>query len=349
VKRRAAQPASVKTTYPFVQPKPLVDAELAQAMLNSYLGREGDPAHYPSPPDRIAVDCNGDPELPKPNRASLWFDHEGVPALTDPRVDGAYFDSVGWSAFDTAENVRKEQWATADYPLVASYRENGPVQLGVFAHLELYQAIADAMHQRGKLTLANSFPYSHLFVAQLLDVLGAGEAGDLTTFHEPTKLSFCRALAYHKPVSHMNYAYFSKDVALADKERAIQRNLEYGVWPGSGNGGSGGQLELVRPLYAHYMPLFTKLGQAGWEPITEARTDLDFLLVERFGTPGAGPVYLTVHNPTGHPASTTLTLGMRLAGAAEAVRDEVTGKTYPRAGGKLRLDLGPWQTMMLAL
>ena len=350
-KRRAAQGPEVTTTYPFVQPKPWSDAETAQALLNSYLGSEGQPGFYPSPPDRAAVNCNGDPELPQPNRASLWFDYEGKPALEDPRVDGAYLDSVGWHAFDVEENSRREQWATADYPLVPSFRSNGPTQLAVFAHLELYQAISDAMHERGKIVIANSFPYSHLFVAQLLDMLGAGEAGNLETFHEAPKLSFCRALSYHKPVSHMNYAYFDPQVPLADKERALQRDLVYCVWPGSGNVYASARLDSLRPLYARYMPIFRKLAAAGWEPITYAHADAAHVVVERYGTPGDGPVYLAVHNPTGRATATTLTLTGPLADRpATAVRDEVAGAEIARADGKtLRLELRPWQTLVLGV
>ncbi|MCX7599762.1 MAG: hypothetical protein N2512_12975, partial [Armatimonadetes bacterium] len=165
---RALQPATVTTDYPFwSQPKRLPDAEIAQALLNSYIGREGEMTSYwPAPPDRVSVNCNGDPELAKPNRASLWFDYEGIPALNDPRVDGAYIDSVGYTggSFGEAENFRREHWATADLPLVPSFQAEAPCQLAGFAHYELYKAICDAMHSRAKTTLANTFPYAHAFV-----------------------------------------------------------------------------------------------------------------------------------------------------------------------------------------
>lgn len=353
LRQRASQPASVLSDYPFyTQPMPVPDAELAQAALQSFIGRENQPTSYWSaPPDRIALNCNSDPELPRPNRASLWFDYEGVPALTDPRVDGAYIDSVGWSAFDAAENFRREHWATADIPLVPSFHRGGVAQLAGFAHIELYQAIAEAMHARGKLTLANTFPYTHLFTAHLFDVLGAGEGADLEAFHDPARLSFCRALAYHKPVSHMNYAYFHPDTPPEARERGLQRNLLYGVWPGSGNVGDPAQIEPLRTLYRRYMPLFRALTSVGWEPITEASAQPEQILVERFGQLDQGPLYLVVHNPTAQPSRATVRLQGALAKAAwpATIRDEVTGEELRLTRGTLAVSLKPWQTAMVAL
>ncbi len=353
LRQRAGQPASVPSDYPFyTQPKPVPDAELAQAALQSFVGRDGQPTSYWSaPPDRIALNCNSDPELPEPNRASLWFDYEGVPALTDPRVDGAYIDSVGWSAFDAAENFRREHWATADIPLVPSFHDGGVAQLAGFAHLELYQAIAEAMHSRGKLTLANTFPYTHLFTAHLFDVLGAGEGADIEAFHDAARLSFCRALAYHKPVSHMNYAYFHPDTPPEARERGLQRNLLYGVWPGSGNVGDPAQIEPLRPLYRRYMPLFRALATAGWEPIPEASAQPEHVLVERFGQLEQGPLYLVVHNPSAESAAATVRLQGALAKGSwpAALRDEVTGEELRLARGTLTVSLKPWQTVMVAL
>lgn len=351
---RALQPPTVTTDYPFwSQPKPLPDAEIAQALLNSYIGRNGEPTSYwPAPPDRVTVNCNGDPELRRPNRASLWFDYEGVPALSDPRVDGAYLDSVGFSGFDAAENFRRDHWATADLPLVASFQAEAPCQLAGFAHYELYKAISDAMHSRGKLVLANTFPYAHLFVAHLLDVLGAGEAADLESFHRADKLSFCRALAYRKPVSHMNYAYLKKDVALEEKERAIQRNLIYCVWPGTGDGGDPTCFEPIRPLLRKYVPIFRALAEAGWEPIPLARAKPPQILVERYGSPTQGKIYLAIHNPSYKPTTATVTLGGLLAkalGRSRTILDIVTGARLPVEKEQVQVTLRPWQTMVLEI
>ncbi|MCD6351053.1 MAG: hypothetical protein J7M26_02940 [Armatimonadetes bacterium] len=352
VQQRAAQPLSELSKYPFwTQPQGVPDAEIAQALLHSYMGKPGAPSLFAKPPDRVAVNCNGDPELDKPSRASLWFDYEGKPALTDKRVDGAYLDSLGWNAFDAVENERTEQWATADLPLVPSFRTGKPVQLGGFAHYELYRAIADAVHERGKLVLANTFPYAQAFSAHLLDVLGAGEAADLQVFHDPEKLGFCRVMAYHKPVSHMNYAYLKPDVPLAEKEIAMQRTLVYAVWPGTGDGGKLGPLEAVRPLYKKYMPIFGKLTAAGWEPITCAQVNPEQLIVERYGALDAATIYLVVHNPTEKVASARLMLGQEipLSWKVKQLQDLVSGEKYVLQGRRVAFGLGPYQTMVLAV
>jgi hypothetical protein len=349
--KRAADMGAL-TDYPFVQPKRLPDAELAKAALNSYVGREGEPtSFYNSPPDRVGLNCCSDPELPKPSRASLWFDYEGIPALTDRRVGGAYIDSVGWSSFDAAEDFRAQHWATAGLPLIPSFQTEAPAELAGFSHYELYAAIGDAMHSRGKLTLANTFPYCHGFYAHLFDVLGAGEAGDLQSFHDPDHLSFCRALSYHKPVSHMNYAYTKLSIPLADKERAIQRNLIYAVWPGTGNGGDVAQLEAIRPLYSKYVPILRALTQAGWEPITCAHVRPETVLVERYGKPGSDAVYLAVHNPGAEAVDARVTIedGLPVAAGARDVVDIVTKERYRLQGRTVSVRLQAFQTMALAI
>jgi hypothetical protein len=223
--------------------------------------------------------------------------------------------------------------------------------LAGFSHYELYQAIAGAMHSRGKLTLANTFPHGHLFVAHLLDVLGAGEGGDLEAFHDPARLGFCRALAYHKPVSHMNYAYFRPYLPLDQKERALQRTLLYCVWPGSGNVAEPEQIEPLRPLFRKYMPLFRQLAAAGWEPITEARATPAHVVAERYGSPEQGLVYLVVHNPSNDPAQATV----RLAGALTATKwqpeatDAISGEVYRLTKQGFSARLKPWQTVMVGL
>ena len=349
-KQRAEQPLTVTTKYPFVQPKPYPDAELAKALLHSYLGREGEPSVAPAPPDLVAVNCSGDPELPKPNRASLWFDYEGVPALSDPRVDGAYLDSVGWGGFDQAESFRRDQWVTADIPLIPSFSASGPAQLAQFSHQELYGAVAKAMHERGKLVIANTFPYNQLFTAHLLDIMGAGENDKFELFHDAGKLSFCRALAYRKPVSHMNYGYFNPSIPVAQKEQAIQRALVYDIWPGSGNVADPAQIEPIRPLYRKYIPLFGALAAAGWEPTTEASVQPAYLVCERYGAPGRSEMYLAVHNPSTQPAQARVMIGKALAVKDGTwVRDSVSGERYRVAAGAVDVSLAAWQTAILAL
>jgi hypothetical protein len=353
VQERAARPLSELTDYPFwTQPHKVPDATIAQALLHSYLAaRPGELSVWPAPPDRVAVNCNEDPELPRPSRASLWFDYEGVPALTDPRVDGAYLDSVGWGAFDVAENSRPDHWATADLPLVPSFRAEGPVQLAAFAHYELYQAIAAAMHRRGKLILANTFPWAATFCAHLLDVLGAGEAADLEAFHDLTRLSFHRVLAFRKPVSHMNYAYLKPEVSLQAKERALQRTLLYAVWPGTGDGGKLEAIEALRPLLAKYLPLFRTLTAAGWQPITLAHAQPESVLVERYGSPCQGVVYFAVHNPTFAAVEARVLIGstLRLAGHVRHLKDLVSGSKVPVRRQQVGFALAPFQTRVLAV
>jgi hypothetical protein len=149
----------------------------------------------------------------------------------------------------------------------------------------------------------------------------------------------------------MNYAYTKLSIPLADKERAIQRNLIYAVWPGTGNGGDVAQLEAIRPLYSKYVPILRALTQAGWEPITCAHVRPETVLVERYGKPGSDAVYLAVHNPGAEAVDARVTIedGLPVAAGARDVVDIVTKERYRLQGRTVSVRLQAFQTMALAI
>ena len=72
----------------------------------------------------------------------------------------------------------------------------------------------------------------------------------------------------------------------------MKRCLAYGMFPGffSHNASEGHYFtrpELYdrdRPLFKQYVPLCKRVAEAGWEPITRARSDDEHVYVERFGS-----------------------------------------------------------------
>ena len=74
-------------------------------------------------------------------------------------------------------------------------------------------------------------------------------------------------------------------------EKYMKRSLAYGMFPGffSHNAAEGHYFtrpelyERDRPLFQKYVPLCKRVAEAGWEPITAARSSDARVYVERFG------------------------------------------------------------------
>ncbi len=128
----------------------------------------------------------------------------------------------------------------------------------------------------------------------------------------------------------------------------MQRTLIYAVWPGSGNGATVEQMEKSRALYRKYMPIFRALAEAGWEPVTLARAEPSLVIVERYGRPQDGAVYLAVHNPgrTAVDARVAMEPQIRPARGA-ALADMVSGAKLRARRDALALRLDPMQTVVV--
>ena len=124
------------------------------------------------------------------------------------------------------------------------------------------------------------------------------------------ELLYRRALCKGKPycfLMNTDFEQFSHELV----EKYMKRCLAYGMFPGffSHNASQGHYFtrpELYdrdRPLFKKYVPLCKLVAEAGWEPITRARSSDENVYVERFGDR-----YLTVFNDSTQPQETTITV-----------------------------------------
>ncbi len=243
--------------------------------------------------------CNPDPEIEgiggRTNRFSLTWERE-VSQVDAFGLDGMYFDCAFVFAVD---NFRREHFRWSDYPLVFDHQSKQPVLPMVFSIHECAKAIADAMHARGKTTMAN---YSvtdfatELFCAPLVDLLGNEM---LWTWTGDPKLSLQRVLAYRKPVS-MSWQEAKLGWPDGTKERELKQAMLYGTFY---------QLSRLDPeLRERWVPLTRRLHNAGWEPITLASaTGGERLRLERFGRVADGNLHFAVRNDGAQPATVALT------------------------------------------
>ena len=99
--------------------------------------------------------------------------------------------------------------------------------------------------------------------------------------------------------------------------------------------------ERDRPLFRKYVPLCKRVAEAGWEPVTLARSSDERVHVERFGTR-----YLTVFNDSPEKRMATVTYDGK---AAASGRDLVTGRTVDWREGRTALTLGGEDVAVLDL
>ncbi|NQT86524.1 hypothetical protein HQ560_07150 [bacterium] len=215
-------------------------------------------------------------------------------------LDGEYIDSIEGYVTETLDHRRSHLKASAT-PLTFSLDTR---RVGAFKGLIVFEyarAIASDMHARGKLMMANGSPGRFCWLSPLLDVMGTETNWNPNGTWRPMSdadLLHRRVLCGAKPYCFLMNTRFEQ-FPHERVERYMKRCLAYGMFPGffSHNASQGhyfSRPELYdrdRPLFKKYVPLCKRVAEAGWQPITQARSSDAHVYVERFGDR-----YLTVFN-----------------------------------------------------
>jgi hypothetical protein len=144
-------------------------------------------------------------------------------------------------------------------------------------------------------------------------------------------LLYRRAMCKGKPfcfLMNTRFEDFSHDLV----EKYMKRCLAYGMFPGffSHNASAGHYFtrpalyDRDRPLFKLYVPLCKRVAEAGWEPITRARSDDEHVYVERFGNR-----YWTVFNDSRERRTATITWADPPAAPS---RELLSGRAIPWHG-----------------
>ncbi len=268
-------------------------------------------------------------------------------------LDGEYIDSSEGYVTDELD-FRRDHFAAAETPLVFSLGTHQPAIFRGLIAFEYIRAIAADMHGTGKLMMANATPDRLCWLAPLLDVLGTETDWNPRGKWRPmddAHFLYRRALCKGKPfcfLMNSTFENFSHDLV----ERYMKRALAYGCFPGcfSHNAAEGHYFtrpELYdrdRDLFRKYVPLCKLVAEAGWEPITAARSGDEHIHIERFGDQGTR--YLTIFNDSTERRDTTITLSMKTAAAS---RELVRGKSMSWTSGKTTVALDPEDVAVLEL
>ena len=248
------------------------------------------------------------------------------------QLAGEYIDSV--EGYTTPElNFDRNAFKYETLPLTFDAKTKRP---GIFKGVSVFEftrKVAADMHTLNKSLFGNGVPYRFSWLLANFDIMGTetvwlGEDGTYAP-EKDEQMAVWRTLSGQKPYLLLQNTDFNKfDHSMV--ERYMQRVLFYGLQPSmfSVDAASNPYWENPalynrdRDLFKKYVPLVREVAEAGWEPVTLARTSNRNVFVERFGHR-----YLTLCNDTAKSQKTRVTVDYpvrrqaveRISGATLAV------------------------------
>lgn len=264
-------------------------------------------------------------------------------------LDGEYIDSSEGYVSDELD-FRRANFAAAQTPLTFDRATHRPAILRGLIAFEYVRGIERDIHAMNKLMMANATPYALCWLTPLLDVLGTEtdwNCGDKWQPMSVEEMMYRRTLCKGKPycfLMNTNFDAFSHELV----EKYMKRSLAFGMFPGffSADAATGHYFSRPerynrdRDLFKKYVPLCRFVAEAGWEPITNARTDVPEVCVERFG-----PRTFTVFNPTAQPHRVSITFENP---PVPPCRELISGTTLAIADRTTSLELAPEDVAVLA-
>ena len=227
-------------------------------------------------------------------------------------LDGEYIDSSEGYVTDEL-NFRREHFAISGTPLTFSLDSHRVAIFRGLIAFDYVRAIARDIHAMDKLMMANSTPIRLCWLAPLLDVMGSEtnwNPGGTWRPMSDSDLLYRRVMCRSKPycfLMNTNFEVFSNELV----EKYMKRSLAYGMFPGFFSHNASQDHYFTRPklyerdrgLFKKFVPLCKLVAEAGWEPITLARSGDRHIYIERFGRR-----YFTIFNDSAERRTVTITL-----------------------------------------
>ncbi len=248
-------------------------------------------------------------------------------------LDGFYYDGI-----TTGINYRREHFRYAGYPPIWDPVAKKPLLYNYFSSVEFAKATAERLHAQGKITMMNGALGSSYYTAPYLDVMGA-ETGlriDRASFN------YVRTICWQKPFVTLlkgNFSQLTADEFAGFMKRCVAFGVFPGFfdWPPSGLGPGSRYwdhaewYERDRLNHRKYQALCQQLAEAGWQPLTLARSSDAALVVERFGTAATGEVFFTVLNDEPVPVDALLSIPVSALPPDSVVVEEVSSRFLAKA------------------
>ncbi|MCC6485179.1 MAG: hypothetical protein IT209_10070 [Armatimonadetes bacterium] len=266
-------------------------------------------------------------------------------------LSGVYVDSLeGWGEI---HNFNREHWLVSKQPLSFEPQTNRVCLLNFWGTYAFVKELRERLSAKGMLLMGNDAFYRHWYLAPLVDIPGREYSwvtdGKQTPVADERYL-FLRAMSGHKPYLMLMNNSFENG---SHMEEYFQRSLFWAVYPGMFKAhaqiGEAAYFENPqwyerdRHLFIKYIPLISRLDEAGWQPVPLAAVSPKAIRIERYGDFTKGTLAFSLHNPAKTEQTAKLTLDARqlkLAGAPQA-REWIGGQALSvrRTGGNFTLTL----------
>jgi len=306
----------------------------------------------------MSITTNCDPEIDGFNRYKYVLKDEINPAI-QLNVDGIYFDSMEWNWHHDL-NYRSEHFKYTNSPLTFSKDVGRPAIWNFTSEFEFMKKIADEMHSQGKLVMGNGHGWNP-FAAANLDLFGAELSWYSSGDHNAEALDFKRAISFQKPIvfllnEGLNDTAFTK-YPYTGYQVYFEKLMAYGFFPSffSVNASSDPywkdlkKIENGRPYFKKYIPIIKKIAAAGWEPVTRASSNSQYIRIERFGYEKT--LFFTIHNNGKQDINTIVTLEpneIGIPGKFSAV-ERVSNKAVKTSGKKLYVNIAAGRTQVIQI
>lgn len=266
------------------------------------------------------------------------------------QLSGEYIDST--EGYTTPElNFDRGAFQHETLPLSFDAKTKQP---GIFKGISVFEftrKIGADMHAMNKMLFGNGLPYRFPWLLANFDIMGTetvwlGEDKSYAPIPD-AQMALWRTLSGKKPyllLQNTNFKFFDHSMV----ERYMQRVLFYALYPSMFSVDAASDPYWKNPalynrdrdLFKHYVPLIRELGEAGWEPVTRAKSSSKNILVERYGTR-----YLALCNETTEPQSARITVDFPVRREAT---ERISGKTIPvSAKGVFSVELAPQSSAMI--
>ncbi|MDB6025185.1 MAG: hypothetical protein JWM68_1408 [Verrucomicrobiales bacterium] len=229
------------------------------------------------------------------------------------RIDGCYVDSLGrWPGY---YNFRTEHFKYASLPLTYSGKTPQPCIWNLQSHAEYLMELSRRLHEQNKIVFANGVHPNRVMLGFYVDVLGEEGLPDFTKSGFYSK----RVAAYNKPFCALN----GRD---STKPRVWNSCLFLGIFAGA-------RSKEGQKLERKFLPIIIRLNEAGWQPITLARSDSSALGIERWGDGHGKPVLFSFLNRSQQKLVTTVRVNADKLFMSDSVfRNLLSGKKIPSQG-----------------
>ena len=249
-------------------------------------------------------------------------------------LEGEYIDSSECYVTHYID-TRRDHFKAYELPLTYDCNTLMPGVDKLHICYEYIHGIEKDIHAWGKTMMANSTPSRIWFLAPLLDIMGTESNWNTANKWSPmsvNELFYRRAICGGKPycfLQNTNFNLFSYEYS----EKYMKRCLAFGMYPSYFSANASGNhyfknptlYNRDRPLFKKYVPLCRLTGEAGWHPITLARSSQPEMRVERFGEN-----YFTVFNDNAKNSQAVITFDQAPTSIRDLVHDlpiQLEGRT----------------------